>query len=81
MNNNQVIADYSARVHAAWVARDPSKDYWTVPGDIIILIIDDMVAELPESTMLQMARLNGFDTVNDLVRSLKNIGDRGLYSA
>lgn len=71
MNNNQTAAEYSARVHAAWVARDPSRDYWTLSGDIVALIIDDMVAELPESTMLQMAKLNGFDTVNDLVRSVK----------
>lgn len=71
MNNSQTIAEYSARVHAAWVARDPSKDYWTVPGDIIALIIDDMVAELPESIMLKMAGLNGFATIDDLVLSLK----------
>jgi hypothetical protein len=74
MNNNQTAADYSARIRAAWVGRDPSKDYWTLPQDVIALVIDKMVAELPEAVMLKMAALNGFSSVEDLVRSL-NLSD------
>jgi len=71
MNNNQTAADYSARVHAAWAERDQSKDYWELPQDIVCLVIDMMVSEVPESVMLEMARLNGFSSVDALVRSLK----------
>lgn len=71
MNNSQTTAEYCSVIHAAWASRDPSREYWTLPGHILALVIDDMVSELPETVMLKMARLNGFDTVNDLVRSLK----------
>lgn len=76
MNNNQTAAEYSASVHAAWASRDPSKGYWSLPGDIVALIIDRMVEELPERVMLEMAALNGFDSVNALVRSLKSLSEK-----
>lgn len=71
MNNNYTPADYSERVRTAWESRDKTKDYWELSQDIVALIIEEMVRDLPESIMLKMARLNGFDTTEAMVRSLK----------
>ena len=81
MNNSQTTAECCSAIHAAWASRDPSRGYWTLPGHILALIIDDMVSELPESTMLQMAKLNNFESVNELVRSLKTLQSSELHVA